>query len=55
MGRCQNWLGADTYKGLSDTRKAVLIDMVYTLADKINQFVKLKEALQEGDFAKAAQ
>ena len=44
----QNWLGI-TYKGLSDVRKAVIIDMAYNMGNKIKQFEKLKSALDKED------
>jgi lysozyme len=51
---CKNWLGK-VYDNLSDTRKSVLINMMFNLGlPRLMGFKKFKSALCQGDFEKAS-
>ena len=45
----------DWYAGLNDARKAVIVNMLFNMGQtNFNKFLKMKQALDEGDFSEAA-
>jgi len=45
----------DWYAGLNDSRKAVIVNMLFNMGQtNFNKFLKMKQALDEGDFSEAA-
>lgn len=48
------YVGQETYNGLTEAQRDVLNDMAYNLGNKLYEFKKMKEALIKGDFQEAA-
>lgn len=45
----------DWYNGLNDARKAVIVNMLFNMGQtNFNKFLKMKQALNVGDYAEAA-
>lgn len=45
----------DWYAGLNDARKAVIVNMLFNMGQtNFNKFLKMKQALDDGDFSEAA-
>ena len=45
----------DWYNGLNDARKAVIVNMLFNMGQtNFNKFLKMKQALDVGDYAEAA-
>lgn len=43
----ESWLGKDRFESLSKNQKIVFLDMTYNLGNKIKNFKKLKQAIEE--------
>ena len=55
MADAARYVGEDRFSQLDPVRQAVFVDLAYNLgAGKLNKFVKLKAALDRGDFNTAA-
>jgi len=51
----EKFVGAETYKNLSDNQRLALTDMSYNLGStRLRKFKKMKEGFQEGDYKKAS-
>jgi len=49
------FVGEASYANLNDARRGVLVDMAYNMGSpKLNQFIKLKQAVVHGNWRKAA-
>lgn len=49
----QRYIGIDTWNDLSEIRKRALADMYYNLGPKLGEFVRLRAAVQKGDWVLA--
>lgn len=50
-----NFVGEDVYGALNDDQKLALVDMAYNMGSpKLSKFVKMRQAILDGDFVRAA-
>jgi GH24 family phage-related lysozyme (muramidase) len=53
--RAQTYIGQPQFEALSPIRQAILTDMAYNLGNKLNAFVKMRNAILLGDDNKVKQ